>query len=187
MKLLKTLIAPFVFAAALVSVSASPLTMEYTTTFSAGLYTYDFKLTVDNNDGSFVAGQGWRWLVFGDVPSGPSPIDDFVLIDPPAPGPWTGVGRTGGGHNGPDMQFVLDYWVPSLGDSILWSGTSATELLQGQLLFSTLAGTLNGGIAADFQVANHVASFSVPDAGSSLLFVAMGLTALVALRRRSAT
>jgi hypothetical protein len=53
------------------------------------------------------------------------------------------------------------------------------------LFFSTFnfAGTVNGGVPADFEVAHHVGSFSssVPDAGQSLVLMMLGLGGLAGI------
>lgn len=164
--------------------SATPLRLDYTTSsIGGGLFNYDFQLVVDNNDSSFAAGQGWGWFVFGDttIASG-SPISDFILTSI-APGPWTGLGLSSGSHNGPTFTNVYDYWIPLLGDLLTWSGTSSTELTQGNLLFSTLP-TLNGGVPADFEVANHVGSFGVPDNAMTIFMLGLSISAIAAIKRR---
>ncbi|MCA8947742.1 MAG: hypothetical protein KDB29_16015, partial [Planctomycetes bacterium] len=80
-------------------------------------------------------------------------------------GPWTSLGSTGGGHNGPSFNYVLDYWVPSgIGDALHWRGTSTADLAQGQLLWSNIAGTLNGATSANFVAATRVAPGITVDA-----------------------
>ena len=62
---------PFAIAIAIAStVLATPLRLDYVITdLGGGVYKYDFTFVVDNNDGSYMAGQTWRWFVFGDAPS----------------------------------------------------------------------------------------------------------------------
>ena len=139
--------------------AATPLRMEYCVTdLGGGSYQYTFKLILDNNDNTWAAGQGWRWLIWGDVPSAPTNLTGWVGDPSSLPvGPWTGYTSSGGGHNGPTFSSVLEYWVPSaVGDTLTWKGTSTADLAAGQLTFSTLAGTLGGGIAANWEVAHRV-------------------------------
>lgn len=140
------------------SLAAVPLTMKYQVKdLGGGQFQYDFMLEVDNNDNSYVVGQGWRWLIFGDSATS-SPLTGWAISAGQLPvGPWTGMSSSGGGHNGPTFSNVLDYWVPTgVGDCLHWRGTSTANLAQGQLLWSTLAGTLNGGVAANFTIATRL-------------------------------
>jgi hypothetical protein len=121
---------------------------------SPGLYQYTFTLTLDNHDNSWTPGYGIGWIVFGDVPSGQSPINDFIGDPASLPiGPWTGYSSSGGSHNGPNLSPVVEqqppfpniYWIPNaVGDSLTWRGTSAH--LVTQLQWSNLF--ITGG--ADF-------------------------------------
>ena len=143
--------------------SATPLRLDYCVdVLPSGLYKYTFTLTVDNHDNSWAPGQAWRWLIFGDQNGAPSPLTSWADDGTVWPvGPWTGYSSSGGGHNGPTMNYVLDYWTPAgVGDSLTWTGTSNANLQEPDMLFSTIAGTLNGGIAADFEVAHRLASCS---------------------------
>ncbi|MCZ7608106.1 MAG: hypothetical protein M5U25_19015 [Planctomycetota bacterium] len=140
------------------SLAAVPLTLKYQVKdLGTGTYQYDFVLVVDNNDMTYQPGQAWRWLIFGDHATS-SPLTAWQISSGQLPvGPWTGMSSSGGGHNGPTFSYVLDYWTPSgIGDALHWRGTSTANLPQGQLLWSTLAGTLNGGVAANFTVAERV-------------------------------
>jgi hypothetical protein len=103
MKSAKSLLAALVLLGAIISVRATPLRLEYTTAnIGGGLFEYQFELSVDNNDGSFVAGQGWRGLIFGDQLGAPSLIADFAMTSP-VPAPWETLGATASltSHNGP--------------------------------------------------------------------------------------
>lgn len=165
------------------SAQATPLRLDYTIQdLGGGSFDYEFFLTVDNNDGTFVAGQGWRWLIFGDVQSAPTNLTSFVgdPLDLPI-GPWTFYTSSSGGHNGPTLGPVLDYWVPTgIGDSLFWSGTSTANLPEGSLDWSTIAGTLNGGVPADWEHAHLV-----PEP-ASLSALALGALALLRRRRKRA-
>jgi MYXO-CTERM domain-containing protein len=159
---------------------ASPIRLDYIVTPQAGDFLYEFTFVADNNDGSWAPGQSFRWFVFGDAPSGQtSPLTAFAG-DPNSfvNSPYTGFGRTSGGHNGPDLQPVLTDWIPAnIGDSFSFSGTSTADLQQGQLLWSNVTnGSTNPGVRADFEVAQRV-----PEPGA-LALLAVGALAL--LRRR---
>lgn len=167
---------------------ATPLRMEYTVTdLGGGLYDYEFDLILDNGDGTWAPGQGWRWLIFGDSPTSPSPLANFAGDPTDLPvGPWTGYSSTGGGHNGPSFSFVLDYWIPSgVMDELNWSGTSTADLQQGEMLFSTLAGTLNGGVPASFETAYRIDPPVIPEPSTLALLAAGGLLVVTVRRRRS--
>lgn len=162
------------------SVSGTPLRMDYEITdLGGGLFDYEFTLVVDNNDGSYQNGQTWRWFVFGDSPVAPTPLANFVgdVNDLPI-GPYTGYGQTSGGHNGPDLQSVVDDWVPTgVGDSLFWSGTSTAFLGQGDMLWSNvIGGSANPGVRGNFEVAHLV-----PAPGGAAL---LGLGGLLMTRRR---
>ena len=159
---------------------AQPLRLDYWITGAAAPYTYDFKFVNDNNDGSWAPGQSFRWFVIGDVPSGgTSPLTGFVG-DPASfvQSPYTGFGRTSGGHNGPDLQPVLTDWIPSsVGDWFSFSGTSTAYVPQGQLLWSNVTnGSTNPGIRGNFEVAHLI-----PEPSALSLLVLGGLALL---RRR---
>jgi hypothetical protein len=139
--------------------AATPLRMEYCVEdLGGGTFEYTFTLILDNNDGSWQPGQGWRWLIFGDEPgagsggTGVSPIDGFIGDPTYLPiGPWTGYSTSGGGHNGPTLSSVLEYWIPTaVGETLTWGGTVGVDVPEPDMKFSTIAGTLGGGIAANF-------------------------------------
>lgn len=157
---------------------ATPLTLDYTATdIGGGLFDYEFFLTLDNNDNTWGAGQGWGWLIFGDQEAAASPLTSFIGDSGDLPiGPWTFYASTSGFHNGPTLGAVTDKWVPAnVGDSLFWSGTSTANLGQGEMLWSTLL--FNGGaVGADFTVANLI-----PEP-TSLSLLAFGCLALI--RRR---
>jgi hypothetical protein len=166
---------------------AGPLRLDYTVSdLGGGLYDYEFTLVLDNNDSSWSSGQGWRWLIFGDAPSpGPSPLTAFTIDSGDLPvGPWTGLSSSSGGHNGPSFSPVTTYWIPTaVGETLTWSGTSTANLAQGQMLWSTIAGTLGGAVPANFDVANLVVS-PVPEPAGWLL-LSVGALALAGVRRRN--
>jgi hypothetical protein len=190
------LAAVVLWGACVPSARAAALSMRYTIdpTPAGGLYTYGFRLTLDNADGTWVPGQGWGWVVFGDVPAGStSPIADFQLTHIFAGNPFngllgfTGGGITGGGHNGPTLTpfsfaFPLGarIWTPAfVGQSIEWSGTAGAPVLAG-LKFSTIE-QVGNATKADFDPAVYVGVPEPAAVGPALAAVAGGLL----VRRRS--
>ncbi|MCC6661560.1 MAG: hypothetical protein IT437_11820 [Phycisphaerales bacterium] len=147
-------------AAAGAAIAQPQIDMKYTVTdIGGGQFAYNFTLAPNAN---WAAGMGWRWLIFGDEPctgctppgTGTSPLTNFVMTSAFPVGPWTGLSSSGGGHNGPTFSGVLDYWIPATGtEALTWSGQSDANLQQGQMRWSTLAGTLGGATAADWTVA----------------------------------
>ena len=141
----------------------SPLRLEYSCEdLMNGLYYYEFELIVDNNDGTYVPGQGWGWVIFGDQQQMDSNLTNFMGDQASLPaGPFTQFQGSGGFHNGPTLGpvviddgnggFINNIWTPEgVGDSISWAGWSDAQLGDGELLFSTLM--LDGGaVAANFQ------------------------------------
>lgn len=154
------------FAAAILGTAsmacAQGLELCYETTdLGNGWYGYEFQLRPDSG---WVPGMGWRWFIFGDVPRTPrgtpgiSLIADFAMV-PAQPtqfpvGPWTSLTSSGGDHSGPTFDDVLEYWIPASGrETLSWTGQSRRDVAQGELLFSTLAGTRGGASEMIFEVA----------------------------------
>ena len=166
---------------------ATPLGLNYSVTSLGSWYNYDFELILDNNDGSWTAGQGWNWLIFGDNVRYASPLTGFIGNESDLPvGPWTYYFTTQGVHNGPTFGDYQLSWVPSsIGETLSWSGISTAYLAQGELLFSTL-GSFNGAVMADFDTAKLVTASSapVPEPATILLFTT-GLIGLVGFSRKS--
>lgn len=160
---------------------ADVLDLYYKKVDLGGSYQYDFKLVVTNNDSSFAPGQGFNWITFGDVFNAPSTLPDFSLNFHTFPNPNMTFTFSGGGHNGPTFldatNVVTDGWLPTgVGDFVTWQGTSAFDVPDGQLLFSTLI-PINGATPTNFK-----AAIAVPEPTSGLVLV--GLICGVVLRRR---
>jgi hypothetical protein len=172
---------------------AASLNLNYTVeNLTDGWFNYSFQLKVDNTDNSYVFGQAWGWIVFGDTPFPLSPnlgtLPNWVG-DLSKSSPWiASFGGTGGGHNGPDLygnpgNSILTWWTPSdVNDYLYWSGKSTANLPQGELLFSTL-NTLNGATPANFKVANEVDSLAVPEP-LTVFGSILGLGVLGAVKRK---
>jgi hypothetical protein len=180
------------------SAQAASLNLNYTVeNLTDGWFNYSFQLKVDNTDNSYIPGQGWRWIIFGDTPFQASapPFGEGTLLnwvgDLSKSSPWiTSFGRTGGDHNGYTLYGnsdipVLTWWIPSdVNDYLYWSGKSTAKLSQGELLFSSiLTGTLNGATPVDFKVANQVNSLAVPEP-LTVFGSILGLGVLGAVKRK---
>lgn len=142
--------------------SAQGLEMSFSQTdLGGGLTEYSFSVTPD---AGWAPGMGWRWFIFGDEPgvggggTGVSPIADFTMDPAQFPiGPWTSLSSSGGGHNGPTFASVLDYWIPATGtETLRWVGQSTGCVGPNEMLFSTLAGTVGGATAANWDVATLI-------------------------------
>ena len=171
-----------ILAAMVAPVEAGVLFLDYTTAdIGGGLFKYDFKLSVNNQDNTYFNGQNFNWIIFGDT-VGPSPISDFSLDSETFSNPNILFTSTTGGHNGPtflDTKNLIIGWVPTgVGDFVTWSGTSANNVTSG-LLFSNLIG--NGNVS-EFVPAQYNSSVAVPEPTS---FAVLGLGALgMAFARR---
>ena len=171
-----------------VSLTATPLRMDYQVMpLGGGLFDYEFDLILDNNDSSWVSGQNFNWIIFGDQPSSPTNLTSFIADTSDLPiGPFTFFTTTSGGHNGPTLivqipDIITTGWFPTaLGQSLSWSGTSTANLPQGQLLWSNLFGT---GVHADFEVANLTTVLPVPEPATSVLLLS-GLLVMGGLAKR---
>jgi hypothetical protein len=179
------------FSTATVSM-ASPLTLDYSVNnVGPGLYHYSFDLILDNHDSSWALGQGWSWITFGDALSASSPLTNFTLDNNVLPvGPFTSLSFSSGFHNGPtwlNNNSGITYWTPtSIGDELEWSGTSTANLLQGNLLFSTLL-TLNDASNANVEIANRIDNTNVVPEPSTIFLFGAGLAGVGFLRRKIRT
>jgi hypothetical protein len=178
---------------------AASLNLDYTVeNLTDGGFNYNFQLKVDNTDSSYIPGQAWRWIIFGDAVGEPDSEGNYVsksilpnwVGDLSKSSPWiASFANTGGYHNGPTLwgnpgNDVLAWWTPSdVNDYLYWSGKSTAKVQQGELLFSTLAGTLNGATPAEFKVANEVDSLAVPEP-LTIFGSILGLGVLGAVKRK---
>jgi hypothetical protein len=172
-----------VAAAMAAGASATPLRLNYCVTPNGAVFDYKFELVLDNNDGSWVAGQGFNWIIFGDAMNAPSPLVGFVMDPGSFPiGPFTELTSSGGFHNGPTLgplwaqvqpTLIPNHWVPNaVGDKLEWKGSSTANLGAGQMLFSNLMSG-NGSVQASFAVGNLDCGGCYPDCnGDGALTVA---------------
>jgi hypothetical protein len=178
---------------------AASLNLNYTVeNLKDGWFNYSFQLRVDNADNSYVPGQAWRWIIFGDVEgkddgnrhfSAESNLPNWVG-DLSKSSPWISAFHiSSGGHNGPTLagnpgDSVFTWWTPSdVNDYLYWSGKSTAKVPRGELLFSTIDGTLNGATPANFKVANEVDSLAVPEP-LTVFGSILGLGILGAVKRK---
>ena len=173
----------FLVFSSMPALKASPLVLNYSVTPDAGVYDYSFSLVLDNHDSTWTSGQTFGWIIFGDVPfgDGDSPLADFTLTSPP-PAPFIELDSTFSAHNGPSFINVSDdsgLWEPTaLGDALSWTGTSASDLGEGALLWSNIDGT---GTLANFEVANLTSS--VPEPGQYGLPILLAVIGWAGWRR----
>lgn len=194
------LLAVTLIGGAAAQAAATPLKMTYTVEASAspGLYDYDFWLTLDNNDGSWLPGQEWDWIIFGDN----NGAGDYPSFDPNGGADYLGstwvtatfdypidrVDSTTGQHNGPHLQIGTEHfaqlpgWSPTaIGQYLSWSGSSSQFIPEGQLRWSALM--TKDTPAVSFAIAEHV-----PDSASTMpiLFFALSAIGMAARRTRRA-
>lgn len=186
----KLFIAAFVLSISYTgSVSATPLSLDYSiSNAGGGLYQYDFSLVVDNNDGSWTAGDNFNWIIVGDCgPSCPSPLANWNWLSSSEPGFQLSI--SSGGHNGPTLIDTTPtvseggWYTFAIGDTLNFSGTSSAYLGQGEMLWSNLyRGAGDTSTLANFEVGNLT---SVPEP-ATLILLSLGLLGLGSARSKKA-
>jgi len=168
--------------------NSSPFSLSYSVTSVGPNFQYNFDLKLDNNDGSWIAGQGFNWFIVGDANGSPSLFTEGSDFFVPASVPAGFVAAaSGGGHNGPTLCFggcgdSPGYVPTAVGDSIMFAGISATFLAPGDLLWSNLLYT-SGATGADFHPA--IAS-AVPEASTwAMMILGFAGVGFVTYRRRN--
>lgn len=172
--------------------NASPFRLDYVKTQDGAFFNYDFRLTVDNNDGSFFPGFEIDMLVVGDTQLAPSPFSEgaaFFTVLPPGAGATTVTGF----HNGPTIGFVDGTVIgdflafAAIGDFVEFSGRSSANVADGNLHWAYLQGDF---VDNAFETANEVASLGVTTvplpAGLPLLGAALAVLGVKAFRRKRA-
>ncbi|MEM9633866.1 MAG: hypothetical protein AAGA50_21225 [Pseudomonadota bacterium] len=153
-------------ALAMSSAQATPFRLDYSVTDIGGTYQYDFDLVLDNNDGSWNAGQEFDWFVIGDARWGnSSPFSEGGGFFTSLPAGWNGQSSIGG-HNGPTLGYggvsLPGYSPLAIGDVFSFTGVSSTLVANGELRWSNLLGSY--GNNANYEVANQVSAVPVPAA-----------------------
>ncbi|MFO0885447.1 MAG: autotransporter-associated beta strand repeat-containing protein [Pirellulales bacterium] len=124
-----------------------PLKLEYTVTPQPATsnYKYDFALKVDSSAGTYAAGQGWGFVVFGHDAANVAPSLTVFTPTTAAPSPFTAFGTTSSGYS--LAPLFGTYWIPAnINSQLAWSGTSTADVAQGQLYFDAFTST--GGAAS---------------------------------------
>jgi len=161
---------------------ATPFTLDYSvSSIGGGLFDYQFTLVLDNHDSSWVAGQDFNWIIFGDQSAAASPLTDFVLTVPDSVFGFAGFNTSSGFHNGPTLINDTGWTPTAIGNQLTWEGTSTANLGQGQLLWSNLAGA-DLAKWATFEVAQQYVA-GVPEPGVLALLL-LGLAGLAASRAK---
>ena len=184
-----------VAAAAACSISianATPFLVEYTVTDLGGSYRYDFKVTLDNNDASWAAGQVFDWFSFGnqdpETGSGGA-FGDPVFLSSPA---FFRETSSSGGLNGPTLcdstagpscAFDDGGYVPTaLNEMFTFSIAASTFLGAGELFWSNLSASAGNTATREIAVFNGLVS-DVPLPAGALLFLT-GFGGVIAARSR---
>ncbi len=171
--------------------SATPFTVYYDVTDLGGSYQYDIDVVLDNNDGSWSAGQEFDWFSFGnqtDAYGIEGAFGDPVVSGAPAEFAFT---PTSGGANGPSLCVggcgVGDGgYVPSLNETFSFTIVASAFLDAGELLWSNLSAS--AGNYSQFNVAvlgDPVSEVPLP-AGALLFLTGLG-GAAAAGRKRAAS
>lgn len=176
------------------SANATPLSLSFGTNDLGGSYQYDFTLTLDNHDNSWVLGNQWDWIIFGDtdfdnnysgfdVNGGLSGGTDWATLSTSSP--ISSITTSAGGHNGPALAIssnsvALPGWQPAfVGDSISWSGMSSVYIASDELFWSSLI--VGGGANAVYFEQANLATVSEP---SIIALIGAGVIGLIGLARR---
>ena len=168
---------------------ATPLRLDYSVTDLGGSYQYDFVMTLDNNDGSHIAGNGYDWfgIGVGYTPGGVNTTTPFTENDaffPSVPAGFSASYATGG-LDGPVLTYGTSvsapFWQPAIGDSFAFTGVSSALVAEGELYFSFLAGDANPAKGAS--VVANLSAVPVP-AGLPLLIGGLALLGHAGRRRK---
>lgn len=149
---------------------AVPLSLEYTIGGSGPSFTYHFRLVLDNNDNTWVAGQRWNAPIFGQAPywqPGATPFSSWLTNSASYPvGPftdtyWAGYTYQGSQYDGPvlvdNVAPYAQYWMPSgIGDELLWHGTASVILDDGEMAWTAWTYQSPGAVGAVLEPAHRV-------------------------------
>ena len=182
---MKKTVAFIALAASASFAAASPLDLFARSSFNGTNYDYSFTLRLTNTDGSWVSGDGWGWIVFGEK-TATVDFDSFVgtpgsMLD----SPWTDFELSEGAHHGPTLSSIFDVWTPTaVGQSVHWSGTADVDLPE-EFQWSSL---YTGGAASEI---DRKAILNMPDGEGTpnpvpepTAFAGIGIGIVAFLRRR---
>jgi hypothetical protein len=173
--------------------ASAPFTLDYSVTPVGPNYQYNFSLVLDNNDGSWVPGQEFNWLIVGAAVNQPSPfaeLDSFFTSIPAN----SYATSTSGFLNGPTLCFGMScadpyngYQPTALGETLNFTGLSSTLIGPDQLdwivLFRANADFTACGAAECLRTANLMPT-PVPNVGAGLPGVLFGAALLTWWRVR---
>ncbi|UYV13590.1 MAG: hypothetical protein NCW75_04725 [Phycisphaera sp.] len=139
------------------------LDLEYAVSdIGGGIYEYRFFLSPDDG---WEPGMGWAHVVFGIGAPWPTLTDWFGDPDSLPVGPWDDYASSAGADWAAYSFWpVTTHWIPASGDeTLVWKGTAAVDLEQGELLFGTRFVTVGGAAAIDRAVADRIDFVCDPD------------------------
>ena len=172
-----------VLSLAVSSAQADPTTLWYEVTdIGGGLYDYEFSLVLDDHDGTWAPGEKFINIWFADSPGFPMLLVDFEGDKGDLPiGMFYEYGYVLGYHYAWALKPLSYWWEPkTVGESLNWSGTSATFLAPGDMLYS-IQPTMHGLPRVDFKPAQYV-----PVPGAILLgSIGLGFSGWLCKRRAS--
>jgi hypothetical protein len=174
---------------------ATPFRLEYTVSnHTGGTYRYDFQLILDNNDGSWVPGQQFDWLVLGQHPSTSTDSEGAIGFVQwlPLPNNFAAF-QQAGNPAGPALRYgtaedeTPGYAPTALNQTLSFAMIARNYLGQGELLWSNLYGWEADGSELAF-VQGETAVLATPVPAALPLFASvLGIGGMLGYRRRRTT